>query len=99
MTHAQLSLISLSLTLLQGGLSRQEAVSMVPVFFLDVLPGHRVLDLCAAPGSKTAQIIECLSAPTDDPSKSPLGTSAVIANDIDERRYDRFFPVLEGIFG
>ncbi|MDZ7810229.1 MAG: RsmB/NOP family class I SAM-dependent RNA methyltransferase [Arhodomonas sp.] len=34
----------------------QEAVAMVPVMLLDPRPGERVLDLCAAPGNKTAQI-------------------------------------------
>jgi len=34
----------------------QEEVSMIPPFLLDPLPGDRVLDLCAAPGNKTAQI-------------------------------------------
>ena len=34
----------------------QEAVSQLPVMLLDVQPGHRVLDLCAAPGGKTAQL-------------------------------------------
>ena len=34
----------------------QEGASQVPVDLLDPQPGHRVLDLCAAPGGKTAQI-------------------------------------------
>jgi len=34
----------------------QEAVSQVPVQLMDLRPGQRVLDLCAAPGGKTAQI-------------------------------------------
>ncbi|WP_462323076.1 RsmB/NOP family class I SAM-dependent RNA methyltransferase [Halochromatium sp.] len=34
----------------------QEAVSQLPVTLLDVQPGQRVLDLCAAPGGKTAQL-------------------------------------------
>lgn len=34
----------------------QEAVSMLPVMFMNIQPGDRVLDLCAAPGNKTAQI-------------------------------------------
>ncbi|KYF39724.1 NOL1/NOP2/sun family protein, partial [Toxoplasma gondii ARI] len=32
-----------------GGLTRQEAVSMLPVLFLDVRPEHRILDMCASP--------------------------------------------------
>jgi multisite-specific tRNA:(cytosine-C5)-methyltransferase len=33
---------------------------MIPPLFLDVQPHHLVLDACAAPGSKTAQIIESM---------------------------------------
>jgi NOL1/NOP2/sun family putative RNA methylase len=33
----------------------QEEVSMLPVVLLDPQPGERILDLCAAPGNKTAQ--------------------------------------------
>ncbi|KAL8842916.1 MAG: hypothetical protein Q9170_000320 [Blastenia crenularia] len=41
-----------------GNISRQEIVSMIPPLLLDVKPGMVVLDLCAAPGSKSAQLIE-----------------------------------------
>ncbi len=41
-----------------GNISRQEAVSMIPPLVMDVQPGMTVLDLCAAPGSKAAQLIE-----------------------------------------
>lgn len=41
-----------------GSIGRQEQVSMVPPFFLDVQPHHIVLDMCAAPGSKTIQLLE-----------------------------------------
>jgi len=34
-----------------GAITRQEAVSMIPPLFLDVHPHHRVLDMCAAPGT------------------------------------------------
>jgi NOL1/NOP2/sun family putative RNA methylase len=34
----------------------QEPSAMAPVELLDVKPGHRVLDLCAAPGGKSTQI-------------------------------------------
>lgn len=39
-----------------GHIHIQEEVSMVPSIVLDPRPGDRVLDLCAAPGSKTTQI-------------------------------------------
>jgi len=41
-----------------GNISRQEVVSMIPPLLMDVMPGMTVLDLCAAPGSKAAQLIE-----------------------------------------
>lgn len=34
----------------------QEEVSQLPALLMDLHPGQRVLDLCAAPGGKTAQI-------------------------------------------
>ena len=43
-----------------GRLTRQEAVSMLPVLALGTEPGDIVLDMCASPGSKTTQIAECL---------------------------------------
>ncbi|MCA9924330.1 MAG: RsmB/NOP family class I SAM-dependent RNA methyltransferase [Anaerolineales bacterium] len=39
----------------------QEEVSMLPVLFMDLQPNDRVLDLCAAPGNKTAQIAVMLN--------------------------------------
>ena len=41
-------------------IERQEVVSTVPVAVLEIEPGHVVLDLCAAPGSKTMQ--DCLKS-------------------------------------
>ena len=41
---------------LLGHIHIQEEVSMVPPIVLDPRPGDRVLDLCAAPGSKTTQV-------------------------------------------
>jgi 16S rRNA C967 or C1407 C5-methylase (RsmB/RsmF family) len=45
---------------LEGQINRQEIVSMIPPLLLDVQPGHVVWDACAAPGSKTCQIIDAL---------------------------------------
>lgn len=64
-----------------GGVSRQETVSMIPPVVLDVQSHHKVLDMCAAPGSKTAQLIEFLHA---DEDKMPTGF--VMANDVDNNR-------------
>ncbi len=54
-----------------GRVTRQEAVSMLPVLALDPKPGDVVLDLCASPGSKTTQICEHLG-----------DSGAVIANEV-----------------
>uniref|UniRef100_A0A453HAJ0 SAM-dependent MTase RsmB/NOP-type domain-containing protein n=1 Tax=Aegilops tauschii subsp. strangulata TaxID=200361 RepID=A0A453HAJ0_AEGTS len=43
-----------------GNVTRQEAVSMVPPLFLNVQAGHHILDMCAAPGSKTFQLLEMI---------------------------------------
>lgn len=40
----------------QGKLYIQSLSSMLPVLVLDPRPGERVMDMCAAPGSKTTQI-------------------------------------------
>ncbi|XP_073972226.1 tRNA (cytosine(34)-C(5))-methyltransferase Nsun2 isoform X2 [Rhodnius prolixus] len=63
-----------------GNISRQETVSMIPPLLLDVESHHKVLDMCAAPGSKTAQIIELLHCGTSLPS------GFLVANDIDNSR-------------
>jgi tRNA (cytosine34-C5)-methyltransferase len=68
-----------------GFLSRQEIVSMVPPLLLDVQPGHRVLDMCAAPGSKTMQMLERLVAP---PAASGGDAGCVVANDMNAGRLD-----------
>lgn len=66
-----------------GSISRQEAVSMIPPLVLDVQPHHKVLDMCAAPGSKTAQLIEYLHG---DGETQALPTGFVVANDVDNDR-------------
>jgi len=48
-----------------GNISRQEVVSMIPPILLDVRPAMTVLDLCAAPGSKSAQLIEMVHSGED----------------------------------
>eukprot|EP00770_Monocercomonoides_exilis_P001634 MONOS_1623.1-p1 / transcript=MONOS_1623.1 / gene=MONOS_1623 / organism=Monocercomonoides_exilis_PA203 / gene_product=DEHA2F21384p / transcript_product=DEHA2F21384p / location=Mono_scaffold00029:157631-161574(-) / protein_length=1001 / sequence_SO=supercontig / SO=protein_coding / is_pseudo=false len=49
-----------------GHISRQEAVSMIPPLLLKVEKGMTVIDLCAAPGSKTKQIVEKVIGRDDD---------------------------------
>ncbi|KAK1287635.1 hypothetical protein QJS10_CPB19g01409 [Acorus calamus] len=66
-----------------GNITRQEAVSMVPPLFLDVRADHHILDMCAAPGSKTFQLLEMIHKVTE-PGSLPDGL--VIANDVDVQR-------------
>jgi 16S rRNA (cytosine967-C5)-methyltransferase len=40
----------------EGNFWVQDAAAALPAVFLNVKPGERVLDLCAAPGGKTAQL-------------------------------------------
>ncbi|CAL5866752.1 uncharacterized protein PFLUO_LOCUS962 [Penicillium psychrofluorescens] len=49
-----------------GNISRQEVVSMIPPLLIDVRPGMTVLDMCAAPGSKSAQLMEMIHAGEED---------------------------------
>jgi 16S rRNA C967 or C1407 C5-methylase (RsmB/RsmF family) len=58
---------------------------MIPPLLLDVRPQQKVIDLCAAPGSKTTQILEMLNSNTYlDTSEQENGL--VIANDADYKR-------------
>lgn len=62
-----------------GQMVRQEAVSMIPPLLLQVQGGQKVLDMCAAPGSKTSQLVE--NVEVQGPSDS-----LVFANDADRNR-------------
>jgi 16S rRNA (cytosine1407-C5)-methyltransferase len=53
----------------------QEAASMLPAALLDPQPGEKVLDMSAAPGSKTTQI-----------ASKMRGKGVIIANDVQEKR-------------
>ncbi|CAN0859746.1 RNA cytosine C(5)-methyltransferase NSUN2 [Linum grandiflorum] len=66
-----------------GNITRQEAVSMVPPLFLDVRPEHFILDMCAAPGSKTFQLLEIIYQST---KAGLLPDGMIIANDLDVQR-------------
>jgi 16S rRNA (cytosine967-C5)-methyltransferase len=61
-----------------GVISVQDAAAQLAAGLLDVKAGHRVLDVCAAPGGKTAHILE---------QQSQL--KELVAVDIDESRMQR----------
>ena len=73
---------------LNGTLARQELGSMLPVLALSalnaIIPGCKVLDLCASPGSKTMQALEIAAA--TNPKSGKRGR--VIANDVHAGRLD-----------
>ncbi|CAO2169450.1 unnamed protein product [Urochloa humidicola] len=68
-----------------GNITRQEAVSMVPPLFLNVQPDHHILDMCAAPGSKTFQLLEMIHQSKE---LGLLPGALVMANDLNVQRCD-----------
>lgn len=74
-----------------GHITRQETVSMIPPVVLDVKEGMSVLDMCAAPGSKTCQILEAVGGLAYDSKKDKCNATVepsgyVVANDADPKR-------------
>ena len=63
-----------------GNITRQEIVSMIPPLVMDLKPGMTVLDLCAAPGSKSAQLIEMIHAGEEDRARE---VASHLANGLD----------------
>ncbi|MBI3771875.1 MAG: 16S rRNA (cytosine(967)-C(5))-methyltransferase RsmB [Gammaproteobacteria bacterium] len=46
----------------EGGVSVQDEAAQLAALLLNAQPGERILDACAAPGGKTAHILECQPA-------------------------------------
>lgn len=63
----------------------QEASAMAPVSCLNIFPGAKVLDLCAAPGGKSTQIAGKLSAESILVSNEPVPKRAKILSENIER--------------
>jgi len=61
---------------------------MLPAMALGVKPHHTVLDLCAAPGSKTMQLLEFLHASFAADVAEPPG-GLLVANDLKSKRLNR----------
>lgn len=62
----------------EGKIYFQNLASQLPVIFLDPRPGEIVLDMCAAPGSKTSQIATLMK-----------NEGKIVANDLDQIRVQR----------
>ena len=71
-----------------GQIHFQSLSSMIPPIILNPTPGSRVLDMCAAPGGKTFQLLESLeSIETGGTNQN----STLIANDISSDRLSRLY--------
>jgi 16S rRNA (cytosine967-C5)-methyltransferase len=68
----------------RGLVSVQDAAAQLAVPLLDLAPGQRVLDACAAPGGKTGHILE-----------AQPGLSEVVAVDLDQDRLVRVTETLD----
>jgi len=64
----------------------QSLASQLPVRILDPQPGERILDLAAAPGSKTLQIAACVGAGGGDTSAEAGQVGEVAAVEIVKKR-------------
>lgn len=62
----------------KGEIYLQGISSQLPVIFLDPQPGEKVLDMCAAPGSKTAQMAIRMQ-----------NKGEIVANEKDQIRYEK----------
>lgn len=71
----------------KGGFYIQSTSSMIPATILDPQPGEDVLDLCAAPGSKTIQMAQMMH-----------NTGSIVANDISRNRLYKL-KALAAIYG
>eukprot|EP00930_Biecheleria_cincta_P094103 TRINITY_DN848_c0_g1_i1.p1 TRINITY_DN848_c0_g1~~TRINITY_DN848_c0_g1_i1.p1 ORF type:complete len:820 (+),score=208.92 TRINITY_DN848_c0_g1_i1:48-2462(+) len=69
-----------------GLISRQEVVSMLPPLFLGLESHHLVLDLCAAPGSKTSQMLEVMHWAQVAQAEEGAPKGLVLANELQWRR-------------
>lgn len=69
------------------GILRQELVSMIPVSLIEIKEDSIVLDLCAAPGNKSIQIIEKMQE--DGREKGILPRGVLISNELDLKRSDK----------
>ncbi|MCJ7716745.1 MAG: RsmB/NOP family class I SAM-dependent RNA methyltransferase [Anaerolineales bacterium] len=90
----------------------QEPSAMAPVAVLDPQPGELILDLCAAPGGKSTQILSLmrnngvLIANDSNPRRVQAlarnierwgGLNSIVTNDVPKRLADQFGPIFDRI--
>ena len=66
---------------LRGALQRQESASMLPSLILNPSGSDYVLDMCAAPGSKSINLLAQMDAPSGVDGSAGAGGGLLIAND------------------
>ncbi|KAF2196519.1 S-adenosyl-L-methionine-dependent methyltransferase [Delitschia confertaspora ATCC 74209] len=71
-----------------GNISRQEVVSMIPPLMLGVKPGMVVLDMCAAPGSKSAQLAEMIHGEEEERVRKVASGTPEVAELAKQDGYD-----------
>jgi len=90
----------------------QEPSAMAPVAALDPQPGELILDLCAAPGGKSTQILSLMKnkgllvVNDSNPRRVQAlarnierwgGQNSIIINDVPERLVDHFGPIFDRV--
>ena len=85
------------------GILRQELVSMLPVNLIDIEESDIILDMCAAPGNKTIQILEIMSEKAR--ARNTLPSGVIIANELNDKSagnmahfFKAHFPIMQKIF-
>lgn len=73
---------------------RMDPASLYPAIALDVQPGERVLDMCAAPGGKTLLLIEALTKAHPESQDWDL-SGEVVANELSPKRRHRMMTVMK----
>ena len=58
----------------------------MPPILADIKSHHAVFDMCAAPGSKTAQVLELIMSDKSHTNKMEPTKGFVVANDADHKR-------------
>lgn len=76
-----------------NGILRQELVSMIPVSLVDIKEEFIIVDMCAAPGNKSVQILEIMNENARE--KGILPTGLLVSNEILQSRADKLVNFLQ----